>query len=141
MSYDQAWLDPASGKAFCLVTGPSREAVMRVHERAGHPTDQVFELPIEAELIVRGLLGEPRPPEDVRRVDAALPGAGPGSSRRCWRRTRNVRRIGCSEPGIAGYGRECWDIAAARHVLAVSSSVTASSSPVGTCWVWSAAIC
>jgi hypothetical protein len=48
VSYDQAWLDPSSGKAFCLVTGPSREAVMRVHARAGHPTDQVFELPIEA---------------------------------------------------------------------------------------------
>ena len=48
VSYDQAWLDPTSGKVFCLITGPSREAVMRVHERAGHPTDQVFELPITA---------------------------------------------------------------------------------------------
>jgi len=41
-------LDPISGKAVCLVTGPSRDAVIRVHQRAGHPTDQVFELPIEA---------------------------------------------------------------------------------------------
>ena len=48
VSYDQAWLDPETGTAFCLVTGPSREAVMRVHARAGHPTDQVFELPIAA---------------------------------------------------------------------------------------------
>ena len=46
VSFDQAWLDPVSGKVFCLATGPSREAVMRVHERAGHPTDQVYELPI-----------------------------------------------------------------------------------------------
>ena len=45
--YEQAWLDPVAGKVFCLVTGPSKEAVMRVHERAGHPTPQVYEVPIE----------------------------------------------------------------------------------------------
>ncbi len=45
--FERAWLDPESGKVFCLSTGPSKEAVMRIHERAGHPTDQVFELPIE----------------------------------------------------------------------------------------------
>jgi hypothetical protein len=28
-------------------TGPSREAMMRVHERAGHPTAEGYELPIE----------------------------------------------------------------------------------------------
>jgi hypothetical protein len=47
VSYDKVWSDPASGKVFCLVTGPSREAVVRVHEKAGHPTDQVYEVPIE----------------------------------------------------------------------------------------------
>ena len=46
VSYDQAWLDPVSGKAFCLITAPSREAAIRVHERAGHPTEEVYELPI-----------------------------------------------------------------------------------------------
>jgi hypothetical protein len=46
VSYDHAWLDPESGRAFCLVTGPSREAVIRVHERAGHPTAEVYEVPI-----------------------------------------------------------------------------------------------
>ena len=35
--YEHAWLDPESGKVFCLATGPSKEAVMRVHERAGPP--------------------------------------------------------------------------------------------------------
>src|SRR6476646_7371251 len=45
--YEKAWLDPESGKVFCLVTGPSKEAVMRVHEKAGHPTPQVYEVPIE----------------------------------------------------------------------------------------------
>jgi hypothetical protein len=45
--FEHAWLDPESGKVFCLSTGPSKEAIMRVHERAGHPTDQVYELAVE----------------------------------------------------------------------------------------------
>jgi hypothetical protein len=45
--YERAWLDPESGKVFCLVTGPSKEAVMRIHARAGHPTPEVYELPVE----------------------------------------------------------------------------------------------
>jgi hypothetical protein len=45
--FERAWLDPESGKVFCLSTGPSKEAVMRVHEKAGHPTSEVYELPIE----------------------------------------------------------------------------------------------
>ncbi|GAA1443214.1 SCO4226 family nickel-binding protein [Leifsonia poae] len=44
---EHAWLDPQSGKVFCLSTGPSKEALMRIHERAGHPTDQVYEVSIE----------------------------------------------------------------------------------------------
>lgn len=45
--YEHAWLDPVSGKAFCLATGPSKEAVIRIHTRAGHPTPEVYEIPIE----------------------------------------------------------------------------------------------
>src|SRR5919205_823216 len=45
--FERAWLDPEQGKVFCLSSGPSREAVMRVHERAGHPTAEVYELPVE----------------------------------------------------------------------------------------------
>jgi hypothetical protein len=45
--YERAWLDPESGKVFCLATGPTREAVMRIHERAGHPTPDVYPLPVE----------------------------------------------------------------------------------------------
>ena len=45
--FERAWLDPDAGKVFCLATGPSKEAVMRIHERAGHPTTEVYELPIE----------------------------------------------------------------------------------------------
>jgi Nickel responsive protein SCO4226-like len=47
VSYQRAWLDPVSGKVFCLATGPDIDAVKRVHARAGHPTDQVFELAVE----------------------------------------------------------------------------------------------
>jgi hypothetical protein len=45
--FEKAWLDPTSGKVFCLSTGPSKEAIMRIHERAGHPTDEVYELTVE----------------------------------------------------------------------------------------------
>ena len=45
--FERAWLDPVSGKAFCLASGPSREAMMRIHERAGHPTAEVYELTVE----------------------------------------------------------------------------------------------
>jgi hypothetical protein len=45
----KAWADPASGKAFCLSEGPSKEAVMRVHQNAGHPTTEIYEVPIAIE--------------------------------------------------------------------------------------------
>jgi hypothetical protein len=45
--FERAWLDPVAGKAFCLSSGPSRESVMRIHERAGHPTAEVYELLVE----------------------------------------------------------------------------------------------
>lgn len=45
--FERAWLDPEAGKVFCLATGPSKEAVMRVHEGAGHPTTEVYELTVE----------------------------------------------------------------------------------------------
>ena len=45
--YEHAWLDPEAGKVFCLATGPSKEAVIRIHERAGHPPAEVYELTVE----------------------------------------------------------------------------------------------
>ena len=45
--YVHAWLDNEAGKVFCLANGPSREAVMRIHERAGHPTPEVYEISAE----------------------------------------------------------------------------------------------
>jgi len=45
--FERAWLDPVAGKVFCLATGPSRESVMRIHEKAGHPTPEVYEVSVE----------------------------------------------------------------------------------------------
>jgi Protein of unknown function (DUF4242) len=42
-NFKQAWGDPETGIVFCLSDAPSKEAVMRAHERAGHPTDAVCE--------------------------------------------------------------------------------------------------
>ena len=47
--FERAWLDPDSGKVFCLSSGPSKEAVLRVHDKSGHPTEEIYELPIEIE--------------------------------------------------------------------------------------------
>jgi Protein of unknown function (DUF4242) len=46
--FERSWLDPECGKVFCLSTAPSKEAVMRVHERAGHFTPEVYEVSVEA---------------------------------------------------------------------------------------------
>jgi hypothetical protein len=46
--FEKVWLDPESGKAFCLSTAPSKEAIMRIHERTGIPTTEVYELTAEA---------------------------------------------------------------------------------------------
>ena len=46
--FERAWLDAESGKVFCLSTGPSKEAIMRVHDLAGHPTTEVYEITAEA---------------------------------------------------------------------------------------------
>ena len=45
--FERAWLDADSGKVFCLATGPSKEAVFRIHERAGHPPAEVYEISAE----------------------------------------------------------------------------------------------
>lgn len=45
--FEHAWLDPKAGKAFCISTAPSRDAVQRIHERAGHAPVEIYEVPIE----------------------------------------------------------------------------------------------
>lgn len=44
--FEHAWADPESGTVFCLSEAPSGEAVRRVHERAGHPVDEIHPVPL-----------------------------------------------------------------------------------------------
>lgn len=46
VSFEHAWADPASGMVFCLSEAPDAAAVQRIHERAGHPTDEVHPVPL-----------------------------------------------------------------------------------------------
>ena len=45
--FERTWLDPEYGKVFCRSTAPSKEAVLRVHERAGIPATEIYEVPIK----------------------------------------------------------------------------------------------
>jgi hypothetical protein len=47
VDFKQAWADPTSGLVFCLSDAPDAEAIKRIHERAGHPTDEVYEVPVK----------------------------------------------------------------------------------------------
>ncbi|HEY8827784.1 MAG TPA: SCO4226 family nickel-binding protein [Jatrophihabitantaceae bacterium] len=44
--FKQAWADPESGVIYCLSEAPSAEAVQRIHERAGHPADEIHAVPL-----------------------------------------------------------------------------------------------
>ena len=48
VNFKHAWADPGSGVVFCLSEAPNAEAVKRIHERAGHGTDEVYEVPVQA---------------------------------------------------------------------------------------------
>jgi Protein of unknown function (DUF4242) len=48
VNFKHAWADPNSGMVFCLSEAPSAEAVQRIHERTGHPADNVYEVPVQA---------------------------------------------------------------------------------------------
>jgi hypothetical protein len=48
VNFKQAWADPSTGVVFCLSEGPSAEAVQKIHERAGHPADEIFEVSVQA---------------------------------------------------------------------------------------------
>ena len=44
--FKQAWADPENGVIYCLSEAPSAEAVQRIHERAGHPADEIHAVPL-----------------------------------------------------------------------------------------------
>ena len=48
VNFKHAWADPESGMVFCLSEAPDAGAVQRIHERAGHPADQIYEVPVQA---------------------------------------------------------------------------------------------
>jgi hypothetical protein len=47
VDFKQAWGDPTSGMVFCLSEAPSADAVKKIHERTGHPADEVYELTVK----------------------------------------------------------------------------------------------
>jgi hypothetical protein len=46
VDFKQAWADPESGVVYCLSEAPSAEAVQRIHEKAGHPYDEIHPVPL-----------------------------------------------------------------------------------------------
>jgi hypothetical protein len=48
VNFKHAWADPTTGMVFCLSEAPSAEAVQKIHERAGHPADNVYEVSVQA---------------------------------------------------------------------------------------------
>ncbi|EDY65941.2 conserved hypothetical protein [Streptomyces pristinaespiralis ATCC 25486] len=44
--FKNAWADPETGTVYCLSEGPSADAVQRVHERTGHPADEIHPVPL-----------------------------------------------------------------------------------------------
>lgn len=48
VDFKQAWADPTTGHVFCLSEGPNAEAVQRIHQRAGHPADEIHEITVTA---------------------------------------------------------------------------------------------
>lgn len=48
VDFQHAWADPETGMVWCVSEAPNADAVRRIHERAGHPADHVYAVPVEA---------------------------------------------------------------------------------------------
>lgn len=48
VNFKQAWADPKTGHVFCLSDAPNADAVKKIHERTGHPADEVHEITVTA---------------------------------------------------------------------------------------------
>ncbi len=48
VNFKSAWGDPESGMVFCLSEAPNAEAVKKIHDRTGHPADEVYPVPVKA---------------------------------------------------------------------------------------------
>lgn len=45
--FKNAWADPDSGVVYCLSEAPSADAVKRIHDRTGHPADEIHPVPLK----------------------------------------------------------------------------------------------
>jgi hypothetical protein len=48
VDFKHAWADPESGMVFCLSEAPSVDAVRKIHERSGHPADDIYPVTVQA---------------------------------------------------------------------------------------------
>lgn len=48
VTFKHAWADPSTGQVFCLSEAPDADAVQRIHERAGHRADEVYNVTVHA---------------------------------------------------------------------------------------------
>lgn len=48
VNFSHAWADPKTGHVFCLSEAPNAEAVRKIHQRTGHPADEVHEITVTA---------------------------------------------------------------------------------------------
>ncbi|GAA2389834.1 SCO4226 family nickel-binding protein [Nonomuraea africana] len=46
VAFERAWADPDDGVVYCLSEAPDAEAVQRIHQRAGHPADEIHRVPL-----------------------------------------------------------------------------------------------
>ncbi|MBB6346338.1 SCO4226 family nickel-binding protein [Nonomuraea muscovyensis] len=46
VTFEQAWADPEDGVVYCLSEAPNAEAVQRIHQRSGHPADEIHPVPL-----------------------------------------------------------------------------------------------
>lgn len=42
--FTRYWVDEKNGKVFCLSEAPNADAAKKVHEEAGHPADEMYEV-------------------------------------------------------------------------------------------------
>ncbi|TDD02298.1 SCO4226 family nickel-binding protein [Nonomuraea deserti] len=46
VTFQHAWADPDEGVVYCLSEAPDADAVQRIHQRAGHPADEIHRVPL-----------------------------------------------------------------------------------------------
>ncbi|GAA2875082.1 SCO4226 family nickel-binding protein [Streptosporangium fragile] len=46
VTFEHAWADPDDGVVYCLSEAPNADAVQRIHQRAGHPADEIHPVPL-----------------------------------------------------------------------------------------------